>query len=43
MDNKEIALRLTEAWAKQEGAPVTIKVVFNSYKYVLEKLNKAEE
>ena len=43
MDNKEIALRLTEAWARQEGAPVVIETVFNSYKYVLEELNKAEE
>lgn len=43
MDNKEIALKLTEAWTRQEGAPVAIETVIDSYKYALEELNKLEE
>lgn len=40
MDKEEIALRLTEAWTKQQGLPASIDTVIKNYKYTLENLNK---
>lgn len=43
MSNEEIALRLTEAWANQQGLPASIDKIINNYKLTLEEINKESE
>lgn len=43
MSNEEIALRLTEAWANQEGIPASINEILSNYYYVLKSIKEGTE
>ena len=43
MENKEIAIRLVEAWGSQRGLPADFRSFINHYKEALEELEGGEK